>query len=72
MFKSLALAASALAFAASGGGAESATADNPAATPAGGAETAAPATTPIATGRPGLIATRQNTSRPMLSTASRT
>lgn len=45
MFKSLALAASALAFAACGGGADSAPADNAAATPAGGAETAAPATT---------------------------
>ncbi len=28
--------------------------------------------TPIATGRPGLIATRQNTMRPMLSIAART
>ncbi len=45
MFKSLALAASALAFAACGGGADSAAADNAASTPAGGAETAAPATT---------------------------
>ena len=32
----------------------------------------APGITPIATGRPGLIATRQNTSRPTFSTASRT
>ena len=31
-----------------------------------------PGMTPIATGRPGFIATRQNTMRPMLSTASRT
>ena len=32
----------------------------------------APAITPIATGRPGLMPTRQNTSLPMLSTAART
>ena len=32
----------------------------------------APRITPIATGRPGFIATRQNTSRPMLSIALRT
>ena len=32
----------------------------------------APRITPIATGRPGLIATRQNTSRPIASTAPRT
>jgi hypothetical protein len=31
-----------------------------------------PGITPIATGRPGLMATRQNTSRPIFSTASRT
>ena len=32
----------------------------------------APGITPIATGRPGLMATRQNTSRPIASTAART
>ena len=40
---------------------------NAAATPA-----LPPGTTPIATGRPGLIATRQNTSLPIFSMALRT
>ena len=36
------------------------------------ARSRSPAITPIATGRPGLMPTRQNTSLPMLSTAPRT